>query len=87
MKSTLEWINEIINEYNRASQEFNPFASAHEGIAVIEKEFMELRDEIYWGHNKTTDRQLIKNKMKKETIQLAAMSLRFLIDIIEKEKT
>jgi hypothetical protein len=36
-------ISAILGEYAEASARFRPFASAHEGIAVIEEEFLELR--------------------------------------------
>ncbi len=65
-------ISAILREYAEASAKFAPFASAHEGIAVIEEESLELREEVFHG---TTDRQF------KEAVQLGAMALRFLIDI------
>ncbi len=65
-------ISAILREYAEASAKFGPFASAHEGIAVIEEEFLELREEVFHG---TTDGQF------EEAVQLGAMALRFLIDI------
>ena len=65
-------ISAIFGEYAEASARFRPFASAHEGIAVIEEEFLELREEVFHG---TADGQF------KEAVQLGAMALRFLIDI------
>ena len=65
-------ISAILREYAEASAKFAPFASAHEGIAVIEEEFLELREEVFHG---TADGRF------KEAVQLGAMALRFLIDV------
>ncbi len=63
---------EIKEEYIRAALRFPPFNSTHEGIAVIEEEFEELKKEVFWGRN--------PDKRKYEATQLGAMALRFLID-------
>lgn len=34
-------------EYLRASSEFPPFHSAHEGLAIIQEEFEELKTEVF----------------------------------------
>lgn len=52
-----------------------PFYSMHEGKAVIEEEFDELWDEIKIKHPDRT-------KVRKECIQVAAMALRFLCDVV-----
>ena len=61
----------IIKEYKQAENKFGVFNSDHEGYAVILEEMDELWDTI-----KTNDR---KNR-NKEAIQVAAMTLRFLVD-------
>ena len=66
-------IDVILDEYWSAKRKFPKFNSAHEGIAVIEEEFLELRQEVFWGKE--------PKNMKMEAIQLAAMSIRFLVDV------
>ncbi len=61
----------ILDEYNRAVKVFpRPFASPHEGLAIIEEEFLELRQAVFWGDG----------DVREEAIQLGAMALRFLVD-------
>jgi hypothetical protein len=50
--------------------------SGHEGLAVIEEEFLELRLEVFWGKDPA--------KLREEAVQLAAMALRFLCDIAKR---
>jgi len=66
-------ICEVQNEYGRATSKFGKFASAHEGYAILQEEIDELWDEIKGGQN-TTD-------MRDECIQIAAMALRFIMDV------
>ena len=75
-KLTLEFHEEFL----RARKKFLPMASAHEGIAVIEEEYLELRGIVY---QKQSERDYAK--MRKEVIQLGAMALAFLIEIVETE--
>ena len=63
---------DVSGELVRATRKFGPFASAHEGYAVILEELDELWQEIKHG---TPDRQ------REEAIQVAAMAIRFLIDV------
>lgn len=62
-------------ELIRAVDHFDAIKSLHEGIAVIEEEYLELRTEVY-KKNPNYD------KLMNEAIQVAAMGLRFLIDLI-----
>ncbi len=64
---------EIIDEYQRASSKFKPFNSGHEGIAVIREEYLELEYEIFHG---------TKDKARIEAIQLGAMALRIIRDVL-----
>ncbi len=70
MREILEEINE---EYERASKKFPRFNSAHEGYAVIKEEVDELWDEIKKDQSPF--------EMREEAVQIAAMALRFIIDI------
>ena len=65
-------LNEVISEYEQATQKFGSFASTHEGYAIILEEVDELWTEIKQNSNKTT--------MRSEAVQIAAMGLRFMVD-------
>ena len=67
----------IENELRIARDKFHNFHSYHEGYAVIKEELEELWDEI-----KTTEN---KEKMHKELIQIIAMCIRFIEDLIYKD--
>jgi hypothetical protein len=70
---------EVADELRRATDKFGPFASAHEGLAVIEEEFLEFRSAVFWG----VDQRGRPCDPRSEAIQLAAMALRYLRDIPE----
>ena len=65
--------DEAMAELHRAEGKFAPFNSAHEGLAVLREEYLELEKEVFWG---TPQRQ------REEAIQVAAMALRFVNDIV-----
>ena len=69
----------ILDECIRARGKFSPFNSAHEGYAVILEEMDELWEEI--KHNP-------KNweRIQEEVLQVAAMGMRFLIDLERMKK-
>jgi hypothetical protein len=71
-------INEVSAELARAVRKFGPFHSGHEGYAVILEELCELWDEIKPQHQNPV-------AMRSEAAQVAAMALRFMIDICPKE--
>jgi hypothetical protein len=71
-------INAVINELNVATQLHGPFHSAHEGYAVIKEELDELWDEIKL---KRSERNPVN--LREEAVQVAAMAIRFLVDIAE----
>lgn len=54
------------------------FYNEMEAIAVIEEEYIELRDEIFWGKKKAADTKEWKDKMRAEAVQLCSMTLRFI---------
>ena len=66
----------IIEEYERASTRFGQFNSAHEGYSVILEELDELWEEV----KKNGDKRNMET-MRKEAMQVAAMALRFMVDI------
>lgn len=69
-------LSAIIRELERAESKFGPFHNTHEGYAVLLEEVDEL-----WGAIKSND----KEHAKKEAVQVAAMALRFLLNLYEWE--
>ncbi len=65
---------EVLAEFYRAVSRFGPFASRHEGIAVIREEYLELERAVFWGDGGPEN-------VRVEAIQLAAMALRFVYDV------
>ena len=57
---------------------FPPFHSAHEGYAVLLEEVDELWDEV-----KKKPRNREPQKMRAEAIQIAAMALRMVLDVVD----
>jgi hypothetical protein len=72
-------LSDIWDEYKEANSEFHNFNSYHEGIATIREEFEELWDEV---KKKNPD----KEKLRKECIQIGAMVIKFIIDLIDVDK-
>ena len=72
---------DVQDELNWAVNHYGAFHSAHEGFAVIEEEFIELRDEVF----KNKEKRSI-TKMRKEAKQVAAMAVRFMVDICGEDK-
>lgn len=70
----------IIAEYERALEVYPPMNTAHEGWAVIMEELEELKQEVFKKPS-----QVSKEEMKKEAVQVAAMAIRFITDICERE--
>jgi len=68
----------IKQERDRAVAQFKRFNSAHEGFAVIKEEYDELWDEIKKKQSIRSNR-----KMRNEAVQLGAMVIRFLTDVID----
>jgi hypothetical protein len=65
---------DVLRELRKATGSHPGFNSAHEGYAVILEEMDELRAEV-WKRNREVD------LMRKEAVQVAAMAIRFLIDV------
>jgi len=64
----------IEKEYKEAIKKYSSFNSAHEGYAVIKEELDELWEEIKNKYNKRN-----YQKMMKESIQISAMAIRFIM--------
>lgn len=65
-------ILEVLDELDKARKKFAPMNSAHEGAAVIKEEYDELWDEVKANNGP---------RAREEAVQVAAMALRFLIDL------
>lgn len=64
---------EVEEELERASAEFGPFRSPHEGYAILKEEVDELWDDVKCSAPTEC--------MRAEAIQVAAMAVRFVYDI------
>lgn len=69
-------MDEVCAELDKATNKFAPFNSAHEGYAVLLEEVDELWDEV-----KKNPKERSEEKMRAEAIQVAAMALRFILDV------
>ena len=67
---------EVAEELDRALRKHGKMANAHEGYAVILEELDELWDEIKVRQSKRRPK-----KMKREANQVAAMAMRFVMEI------
>lgn len=74
-KMLLDVRDEVILAGNR----FPAFRSEHEGIAIIEEEFLELREGVFVKSH-STDYKYV------EARQLAAMAIRFMMLVVGGEK-
>lgn len=70
--------SEFAIELKRARVRFGPMASAHEGYAVILEELDEIWDIV---KQKQSERDYVA--LRKETVQLGAMVLAFLVEIVD----
>jgi len=69
-------LDALERELKFATDTFPPFRSPHEGYAIIKEELDELWEEIRKQYDVRTN-----EKMRKEARQIAAMALRFMIDL------
>lgn len=67
---------EVERELLEAMKRFPPMASPHEGWAVVFEELDELWDEV-----KVKQSQHNRAAMRKEAMQVAAMAVRFMVDL------
>ena len=68
----------VERECDSACSRYSKFASAHEGYAVILEEMDEL-----WAEVKKSPKNRDMAAMREEAVQVAAMALRFLIDVCD----
>lgn len=71
---------EAVEEGMNAAEKWGPFNSAHEGFAVMMEEFDEL-----WDHVKVNQKNRDLVAMRKEAMQVAAMAIRFMVDVCNEE--
>ena len=69
-------LQRIREEVGRAIAKYPPFNSAHEGYSVLAEEVDEL-----WDHVKVKQGQRDVPAMIKEATQVAAMAIRFIVDM------
>ena len=68
-------LEEVVEELLSAVKAFPDFRSRHEGIAIVEEEFLEFREAAMWPHKNKGDDAYTEAK------QLAAMCIRYMVDI------
>lgn len=73
-------LNQIKEELESAQKNWPAFNSAHEGFAVLKEEVDELWDEV-----KVNQKRRDLTKMQKEAIQVAAMAVRFALEVCGEE--
>ena len=72
-------LRDVSDELDKALRKHPKFNGAHEGWAVIREEVDELWDEV-----KVRQEKRRRDKMRKEAIQVAAMALRFALEVCGK---
>lgn len=78
-RMTCDVLEAVAAEYQAAAKKHYDFHSAHEGYAAILEELDELWDEV-----KRRDKDI--SAMRKEAIQVAAMAVRFILDVCPPER-
>lgn len=73
-------LGETVEEAERAMANWPQFNSAHEGYAVLKEEVDELWDQV-----KINQKRRDLAKIRSEAIQIAAMALRFVVDVCDEE--
>ncbi len=77
MSARGNYLEVVREELARATAKFKPFTSAHEGFAILKEEVDEMWDEIKANN-------IVAARI--EAIQVAAMALRFLEEVIPGDK-
>ena len=71
----------VCTEVTTAQKNWPPMNSAHEAFAVLNEEVDEL-----WDHVKTNQKRRDLEAMQKEAIQVAAMAVRFALEVCSEER-
>lgn len=71
---------EVLDELDRAQKMHGPMASGHEAQSVIGEEFHEFTLAVWFG----VDQKGRPADPRAEAIQLAAMALRYIIDVADR---
>ena len=74
-------VESVLSELHQAIAKWPPMNSAHEGYAVLAEEMDEL-----WDHVKTNQRRRDLPAMRKEAVQVAAMAMRFALEVCGEER-
>jgi len=74
-------LEDVERELDTAMSNWPPFNSAHEGWGVLSEEVCEL-----WEHVKTKQKNRDLEAMRRECIQVAAMAVRFALEICNEER-
>lgn len=92
-KAATRVASQVRMELYDAQTRFPAFHSAHEGYAVILEELDELKREVFWGDKRAKNWAIghperdaeveAKRRLREEAIQVAAMALRFIIDVCD----
>lgn len=72
-------LTEVAFELEQATKTHGPLNSAHEAYAVMLEEVEE-----FWAEVKLKRNLRSKDRMRNELVQVAAMALRTIIDVVEK---
>jgi hypothetical protein len=78
---TMTAANDACNQANIGREKWGVHNSAHEAYAVLLEEVDEL-----WDHVKTKQDNRSLIEMRKEAIQVAAMALRFAVEVCDEER-
>lgn len=76
-------LDEVAKEVARAEAKHAPLISAHEGYAVLLEEVDELKAEVWKGGSTPRD----PVAMRKEALEVAAMAVRFILDVCDRRIT
>jgi hypothetical protein len=69
-------LDAIRHEYARARVKHAPLNSGHEAVGVIDEEFTEFKEAVYFGF----DRRGRRTDPAREAIQVAAMALAYVVE-------
>lgn len=67
---------DVLERFDDAVQRFHPYNSAHEGIAVIREEYLELEHEVF-----KRERSRDPHVLRAEAIDIAVTAIRFVVDM------